>query len=345
MEYTLLGHSDLKVSRICLGCMGFGDQTTGQHSWTVDEAASREIIREALALGINFFDTSIIYQQGSSERYLGRALRDMVSRREDVVVATKFLPRSAEEIAQGISGQEHVRASLDQSLENLGLDYVDLYIYHIWDYKTPLEEILEGMNEAVRSGKARYLGLANVHPYQIAKVNALAEQRGWAKVISVQNHYNLLMREEEREMFQLCAEDGIAMTPYSALASGKLSRRPGQTSQRYEQDAYLHRKYDATAEEDALIIARVADLADKYGVSMTEVSLAWMLTKVDSPIIGATKLSHVQGAARALDLRLSAEDIVYLEELYRPHPISGVLADNKPVMSSEPVWVTHAKGK
>lgn len=342
MEYINLGGSALRASRICLGCMGFGNSATGQHSWVVDEETTRRIIRYALEAGINFFDTAIIYQQGSSERFLGRALRDM-AKREEVVVGTKFLPRTAEEIAQGISGQQHVLTSLDASLEHLGMDHVDLYIYHMWDYKTPMEEILEGMNEAVRSGKARYLGLANVHPYQLAKVNALAEQRGWAKVISVQNHYNLLMREEEREMFQLCAEDGIAMTPYSALASGKLSRRPGETSKRYQEDEYLHHKYDATAEEDNRIIARVAELADKFGVSMTEISLAWMLTKVDAPIIGATKVSHVQGAIGALAVKLDAEDIAYLEELYRPHELVGVIADNKPVMESEPVWVTSAR--
>ncbi len=199
MEYVKLGDSDLRVSRICLGCMGFGDPTIGQHSWTIGEEPTREIIRRSLDLGVTFFDTAIAYQLGTSEQYVGRALRDM-ARRENVVVATKFLPRTDDEIATGIDGRQHVLNNIDSSLQHLGMDYVDLYIYHIWDYKTPAEEILEGMNEAVRTGKARYIGIANAYAYQLAKMNALAEKRGWAKFISVQNHYNLIMREEEREI-------------------------------------------------------------------------------------------------------------------------------------------------
>ena len=265
MEYIKLGNSDLNVSRICLGSMGFGDPTIGQHSWTIDEEHTREIIRRALDLGVNFFDTAIAYQLGTSEQYVGRALRDM-ARREDVVVATKFLPRTDEEIAAGINGRQHVANSIDTSLEHLGMDHVDLYIYHIWDYKTPAVEILEGMNDAVKAGKARYIGIANAYAYQVAKMNALAEKNGWAKFISVQNHYNLIMREEEREMFPYCHEDNIAMTPYSALASGKLSKRPGETSKRQAEDSFMHFKYDATAEQDARIVERVMELADRYGV-------------------------------------------------------------------------------
>ncbi len=227
MEYIKLGKSDLQVSRICLGCMGFGDPTIGQHSWTIDENHTRDIIRRALDLGVNFFDTAIAYQLGTSEQYVGRALRDM-ARRDDVVVATKFLPRTSEEIAAGVSGQQHVMNSIDTSLQHLGMDHVDLYIYHIWDYKTPASEILEGMNDAVKAGKARHIGIANAYAYQVAKMNALAEKNGWAKFISVQNHYNLIMREEEREMFPYCREENIAMTPYSALASGKLSSDPAR---------------------------------------------------------------------------------------------------------------------
>lgn len=342
MEYIKFGQSALNVSRICLGCMGFGDNTIGQHSWTVGEEETRRIIHRALDEGINFFDTAIGYQLGTSEQFLGRALRDMVSR-EKTVVATKFLPRSAQEIENGVTGQQHVLNSIDISLEHLGMDYVDLYIYHIWDYRTPMEEMLEGMNQVVRAGKARYLGIANVHPYQLAKMNALAERNGWARIISVQNHYNLLMREEEREMFQLCQEDGIAMTPYSALASGKLSRKPGQDSKRFREDAYLHHKYDATAEMDAPVIERVAQLSDRYGVSMTEISLAWMLTKVDAPIVGATKVTHIEGAVGACKLKLTQDDIRYLEEPYRPHDLEGVMADNKPGVTAEPVWVTSAR--
>ena len=344
MEYVKLGKSDLQVSRICLGCMGFGDPTIGQHSWTIDENHTRDIIRRALDLGVNFFDTAIAYQLGTSEQYVGRALRDM-ARRDDVVVATKFLPRTSEEIAAGVSGQQHVMNSIDTSLQHLGMDHVDLYIYHIWDYKTPASEILEGMNDAVKAGKARHIGIANAYAYQVAKMNALAEKNGWAKFISVQNHYNLIMREEEREMFPYCREENIAMTPYSALASGKLSKRPGETSKRQAEDSFMHFKYDATAQQDSVIVERVMELADRYGVEMTQVALAWLLTKVESPIVGATKLHHIEGAARSLDLQLTADDIRYLEEPYVPHNLSGVMAVNKPVMTEDPVWVTATSNK
>ena len=220
-----------------------------------------------------------------------------------------------------------------------------MYIYHIWDYKTPAEEILEGMNEAVRQGKVRYIGIANVYAYQLAKMNALAEKHDWAKFISVQNHYNLIMREEEREMQPLCREDNIAQTPYSALASGKLAKRPGETSKRQQEDAFMHFKYDATAKQDNLVVERVVKLADRYGVEMTQISLAWLLTKVESPIVGATKLHHIEGAVKSLDVRLTADDIRYLEEPYVPHNLSGVMAVNKPVMSEEPVWVAASRNK
>lgn len=344
MEYIKLGKSDLQVSRICLGCMGFGDPTIGQHSWTIDENHTRDIIRRALDLGVNFFDTAIAYQLGTSEQYVGKALRDM-ARRDDVVVATKFLPRTSEEIAAGVTGQQHVMNSIDISLQHLGMDHVDLYIYHIWDYKTPASEILEGMNDAVKAGKARHIGIANAYAYQVAKMNALAEKNGWAKFISVQNHYNLIMREEEREMFPYCREENIAMTPYSALASGKLSKRPGETSKRQAEDSFMHFKYDATAQQDSVIVERVMELADRYGVEMTQVALAWLLTKVESPIVGATKLHHIEGAARSLDLQLTADDIRYLEEPYVPHNLSGVMAVNKPVMTEDPVWVTATSNK
>lgn len=340
MEYIKLGNSELEVSRICLGCMGFGDSSIGQHSWTIDEEHTREIISRSLELGVNFFDTAIAYQLGTSEQFVGRALRDM-AKRTDVVVATKFLPRTENDIKAGIDGRQHVLNSINKSLEHLGMDYVDLYIYHIWDYNTPAEEILEGMNEAVRSGKARYIGIANAYAYQLAKMNALAEKHGWAKFVSVQNHYNLIMREEEREMFKLCHEDNIAMTPYSALASGKLAKRPGETSKRQAEDSFMHFKYDATAQQDSIIVDRVVELADRYGVEMTQISLAWLLTKVESPIVGATKLHHIEGAVKALDVHLTDEDIRYLEEPYTPHSLSGVMAVNKPKMEEKPVWAAN----
>ena len=340
MQYIQLGNSELKVSRICMGCMGFGDAQNGQHSWTLDEGRSREIIKRGLELGVNFFDTAIAYQSGTSEQYLGRAVRDF-ARREDVVIATKFLPRTNEEIAAGVTGQRHIEQMANTSLKNLGLDYIDLYIYHMWDYETPLYDIMEGLNRLVKAGKVRYIGISNCFAYQLAKANALAEKEGFAKFVSIQGHYNLIFREEEREMAKLCAEDNIAMTPYSALAGGRLSKHPGESSKRLEEDSYAKFKYDATAEQDAAIIQRVAALAEKRGVSMTEISLAWLLTKVAAPVVGVTKLHHIEGAARAAELTLSPEECAYLEELYVPHKLVGVMAQNTPAAAKQQhVWST-----
>lgn len=343
MQYTRLGNSELNVSRICMGCMGFGDAKNGQHSWTLDEEHSREIIRRGLELGVNFFDTAIGYQSGTSEQYVGRALRDF-ARREDVVVATKFLPRTQEEIAAGISGRQHIEQMVNTSLKNLGMDYVDLYIYHMWDYETPLYDIMDGLNRIVKAGKARYIGISNCFAYQLAKANALAEREGFAKFVSIQGHYNLIFREEEREMAKLCTEDNIAMTPYSALAGGRLSRHPGETSRRLEEDSYAKFKYDATARQDNVIINRVAELAERRGVSMTEISLAWLLTKVTAPVVGATKRHHIEGAARAVELTLTPEETAYLEEAYIPHKLVGVMAQNTPATAREQhVWSTGSQ--
>lgn len=340
MEYTKLENSDLTISRICMGCMGFGEAGNGQHSWTVDEEDSRKIIKKGLELGINFFDTAIAYQSGTSEQYLGRAIRDFANR-DDVVIATKFLPRTNEEIEAGISGQKHIEKMLDKSLQNLGMDYVDLYIYHMWDYNTPLYDIMEGLNHAVKSGKARYIGISNCFAYQLAKANAIAEKYSFAKFVSVQGHYNLIFREEEREMAKFCLEENIAMTPYSPLAGGRLAKRPGETSKRLLEDSYAHLKYDATAEQDGIIIDRVAQLADKYGVSMTEISLAWLLTKVSAPVVGTTKLHHIEDAAKAVNLTLTADELAFLEEPYLPHKLVGVMAQNTPASAKEQhVWST-----
>ena len=327
MKYTKLGNSDLNVSRVCMGCMGFGDPTRGQHSWPLDEEHSREIIKHGLDLGINFFDTAIAYQSGTSEQYLGRALKDF-ARRDDVVVATKFLPRTPEEIEAGVTGQQHIETMLNKSLENLGMDHVDLYIYHMWDHHTPIYDILDGLNRMVKAGKTRYIGISNCFAWQLAKANALAEKEGFAKFISVQGHYNLIFREEEREMAPFCQEENIAMTPYSALAGGRLSKHRGETSKRLSEDSYAQLKYGDTAAQDQVIIDRVAEIAEKRGVTMTEVSLAWLLTKVTSPVVGATKFHHVDGAANAVDLELTAEEIAYLEEPYIPHKLVGVMAQN-----------------
>lgn len=327
MKYIKLGNSDLSVSRICMGCMGFGDAQNGQHAWTLDEAKSREIINRGLELGVNFFDTAIAYQGGTSEQFLGRAIKDFV-KREDVVIATKFLPRTQEEIAAGISGQQHIEQMIDQSLNNLGMDYVDLYIYHMWDYNTPIYDIMEGLHNVVQKGKARYIGISNCFAWQIAKANALAKQYGFPEFVSVQGHYNLIFREEEREMVRYCKEENIALTPYSALAGGRLSKRSGETSKRLEKDQYAKFKYDATKAQDEVIIKRVQELADQKQCTMTEISLAWLLTKVTSPVVGATKYHHIEGAANAVDLTLTEEEIAYLEEPYVPHALVGVMAQN-----------------
>ncbi len=327
MEYTKLGKSDLTVSRICMGCMGFGNAATGQHSWTVDEDRTREIVKRGLELGINFYDTAIVYQNGTSEQYVGRALKDF-AKRDEYVIATKFTPRTQEEIDSGVSGQKHIENYLDQSLNNLGMDYVDLYIYHMWDYHTPMEEIMEGLDNVVKAGKARYIGISNCFAWQLAKANYYARANGLTEFVSIQGHYNLIAREEEREMIPFCKSENIAVTPYSALASGRLSRRAGESTKRLQEDSYAKFKYDSTAEADGKIIKRVEELADKRGVSMTEIALAWLLTKSTSPIVGATKLSHVEGAAKAVELKLTDEEITYLEEIYVPHALAGVMAQN-----------------
>lgn len=326
MKYINLGDSDLNVSRICMGCMGFGEAGNGQHHWTIDEASSREIIKKGLDLGINFFDTAIGYQNGTSEQYLGRILNDLTVRR-DVIVATKFLPRTAEEIDKGITGQRHIEKMIDQSLYNLGMDYIDLYIYHMWDYKTPLYDIMEGLNNVIKAGKARYIGISNCFAFQIAQANALAEKEGFTKFISVQGHYNLIFREEEREMAKFCREENVSMTPYSPLAGGRLSKHPGESSKRLREDNYARMKYDATSDQDRVIIERVAELAEKHGVSMTEISLAWILGKVTAPVVGATKVHHVEDASKAVELILSDEEVRFLEEPYVPHRLVGVMAE------------------
>ena len=345
MKYTKLGNSKLHVRRVCMGCMGFGDPKNGMHTWTLPEKESIEIITNGLDIGINFYDTAIGYQNGTSEQYVGKAIREN-AKREDVVVATKFLPRAEDEIKNNVSGQQHIHNFVEKSLENLGLDYIDLYIYHMWDYNTPLYDILEGLNEVIEEGKVKYIGISNCFEWQLAKANALAESEGFAKFVSIQGHYTLIFREEERELIPWCAADNIATTPYSALASGRLSRLPGEDSKRLQEDFYAKLKYQSTEAQDAEIIKRVHELAENYGVSMTEVSLAWLLTKVTSPIVGATKMHHVEGAVSSVDLALTNDDIHYLEEPYVAHDLVGVMADNKVSASdNEKVWAKHTKDK
>jgi len=345
MKYVKLGNSDLKVSKVCMGCMGFGDSKTGMHSWTLNEEESSKIIKYGIDNGINFFDTAIGYQNGTSEQYLGRTIKEYASR-EDMIIATKFLPRSQDDIKNNISGEEHIRQMANKSLENLGLDYIDLYIYHMWDFNTPIYDILNGLNQLIDEGLVKHIGISNCFAWQLAKANAIAKENGFKGFVSVQGHYNLIFREEEREMIPYCLEDNIATTPYSSLASGRLSRLGDVDSKRLKEDAYAKTKYDNTQKEDSQIIQRVNEIAQKYDVSMTEVSLAWLESKVTSPIVGATKIHHIDGAVGSVNLTLSQEDITYLEELYVPHNLVGVMADNKETLNdNKKVWMKHTKDK
>lgn len=324
MEYIKLGDSDLNVSRICLGCMGFGDSSNGMHTWTLDEEQSKEIIKKALENGINFFDTAIAYQNGTSEQYVGRALKKL-AKREDVIIATKFLPRSQKEIENNISIREHINTMLNKSLANLETDYIDLYICHMWDYSTPIEELMCALNEQVKAGKVRYIGISNCFAWQLEKANCIAEKNGWSKFISVQNHYNMLFREEEREMVPCCKDGNIAMTPYSALASGRLVRDWSEKTKRLEEDSFAKSKYDLTANQDRIIVERVAEIAKKRGMTRIQIALGWLLSKVDAPIVGATKFSHIEEAVKAIGVKLTKEELEYLEEPYVPHKLVGIM--------------------
>ena len=329
MQYATIGRTDIKVSRFCLGCMGFGEVREGAlHKWTLGPDDTKAIIKQTLATGINFFDTAMAYSFGTSEEYVGQALRELAPR-DQWVIATKYSPRPASMIDPAVSGAEWIRTCIDNSLHRLGVDTIDLYYMHSWDYGTPIEESLEALNEAVIAGKVRALGVSNCHPYQLARANDIAVAHGWARFEAIQSHMNLIFREDERELLQLCAEDGISTMPYSALAAGRLSRKPGETSKRLELDTFAKGKYDATAEQDGVIIERVAEMAEKYETSMTAVALAWLLTKVTSPVVGATKPHHLEGPAAAADLVLAAEDIAYLEEPYVPHALVGVMAQRR----------------
>ncbi|PJI06933.1 MULTISPECIES: aldo/keto reductase [Clostridium] len=324
MEYTKLGKTDLNVSRLCLGTMGFGAANVGQHTWTLDEEKSKQIIKRALDLGINFIDTAIGYSNGTSEQYVGRAIKEC-AKREDIILATKFFPRTPDEIENNVSAREHINKLLDMSLKNLSTDYIDLYIYHFWDYNTPIEDIMEALNGTVKSGKVRYIGISNCFAWQIAKANCIAKMNGWSQFQSIQGHYNLLFREEEREMIPYCREENIAITPYSPLASGRLVKPRTETSKRLEEDTYAKGKYAGAARQDAIIIDRVAELAEKKGMTRIQIALGWLLTKVTSPVVGTTKISHVEDAVKAISVKLTAEEIAYLEEAYVPHKLVGLM--------------------
>lgn len=324
MDYTKLGNTGMDVSRTCLGAMSFGDPNKWFHKWVLEEEDSRPIIKRALELGINFFDTANVYSFGRSEEILGKALKDY-AKRDEIVLATKVHQKMFDgPNGQGLS-RKAIMSQIDQSLQRLQTDYVDLYIIHRWDYDTPIEETMEALHDVVKSGKARYIGASAMHAYQFQKANHVAEKNGWTKFVSMQNHLNLIYREEEREMIPYCVDEGIALTPYSPLASGRLVKSLNESSLRKVTDTVQKEKYDESAEKDRIIIERVAEVAEQYGVSRVEVALAWLLQKekLAAPIIGATKLSHVETAVKAIDFKLTPEMVNYLEAEYVPHKIVG----------------------
>jgi aryl-alcohol dehydrogenase-like predicted oxidoreductase len=325
MEYTKLGTTGMDVSRICLGCMGFGDAEHWVHKWVLDEDQSRPIIKHALDLGINFFDTANIYSIGRSEEILGRALKDY-AKRDEVVIATKLHGRMHEGPNGAGLSRKAIMSEIEKSLKRLQTDYVDLYQIHRWDYATPIEETMEALHDVVKAGKVRYIGASAMWAWQFQRALHVAEKHRWTRFVSMQNHLNLIYREEEREMLPLCRAEGIGVIPYSPLASGRLTRDwSSETTVRSETDEIAKGKYDATADTDRLVVERVAELAGNHGVPRVHIALAWLLQKqpVTAPIIGATKTSHLQDAVGALSVKLSEDEVVYLEEPYVPHRIVG----------------------
>ena len=322
MEYTKLGKTDIEVSKLCVGCMSFGKAGT-MHDWTLDETQTEQVVKDALALGINFFDTANGYSAGTSEEYLGRALKRNVAR-DRVVIASKvyFNP--------GRLSSEAIHREIDGTLKRLGTDYLDLYIIHRFDYETPIEETMEALNDLVKQGKVRALGASAMYGYQFYNMQLVAQQHGWARFETMENHYNLLYREDERELIPICKQMEVSLMPYSPLAAGHLTRPEWRTDTlRSQTDRVAMGKYDRTEEQDMEIVRRVHKLAQKYQVKMQQIALAWHWAKgVASPIIGATKAAHMEDAAQALDVTLTPEDLVYLEEPYIPHPIVGAIDHN-----------------
>ncbi|RDW18748.1 aldo/keto reductase [Oceanobacillus arenosus] len=329
MEYVKFGNTGMDVSRICLGAMGFGDSEKWIHKWVLNEEHSRPVIKKALDLGINFFDTANIYSMGESENVLGNALKDY-AKRDDIVLATKVhqTMRPGHPNGGGLS-RKAIMSEIDHSLERLGTDYVDLYIIHRWDYDTPIEETMEALHDVVKSGKARYIGASAMYAWQFQKAQYTAKHNGWTKFVSMQNHYNMIYREEEREMIPFCRDEKIAITPYSPLASGRLTRDWSETTLRSETDMTQHAKYDPMMEADRSIVKRLAEVATNHGVTRDKIALAWLLNKdqVIAPIIGAQKEGHLESAVAALDIHLTLDEMNYLEELYIPHPVVGALAN------------------
>ncbi|MCB1701515.1 MAG: aldo/keto reductase [Pseudomonadales bacterium] len=324
MEYVNLGTSGLKVSRLCLGCMSFGESARGMHAWTLDEAASRPLIRQAVEAGINFFDTANAYSDGSSEEITGRALKEYC-KRDEVVIATKlFLPWGKAPNAGGLS-RKAVFHAVDDSLQRLGTDYIDLYQIHRWDHQTPIEETMEALHDLVKLGKVRYLGASSMYAWQFAKAQYTATLHGWTRFISMQNHLNLLNREEEREMLPLCRDQGVGVIPWSPLARGRLTRDWDAATERSASDAFGNLLYDATVEADRKVVEVVAEVAAARNLPRAQVALAWVLQHADvtAPIIGATREHHLSDAVAALDVRLSEAEIGQLEAPYIPHSVVG----------------------
>lgn len=326
MDYIRLGKTGLKVSRLCLGCMTYGVPERGSHPWSLDEDQSRPFIVRALELGINFFDTANVYSDGTSEEILGRAIRDF-ARRDEVVIATKVYGQMRPDAnGRGLS-RKAIFTEIDASLRRLGTDHIDLYQIHRWDYETPIEETLEALHDVVKAGKARYLGASSMHAWQFCQALYLADQNGWTRFVSMQNHYNLLYREEEREMLGLCQAEGIGVIPWSPLARGKLTR-PWETepsTPRGKTDEFGQKLYSQTQEADRSVVERLGQIAEGKGVPRAQVALAWLLHKpaITAPIIGASKPDHLEDAVGALSVTLSDEEIRQLEELYQPHPVLG----------------------
>lgn len=325
MDYVRLGSTGLKVSRICLGCMSYG-QPGKRNEWALDEEQSRPYIQRALEMGINFFDTADVYSGGMSEVVTGRALRDFAASRDEVVVATKVhFPMGPGPNDRGLS-RKHILNAIDGSLKRLGMDYVDLYQIHRWDYETPIEETMEVLNDVVRAGKARYIGASAMYAWQFAKAQYTADSHGWTRFVSMQPHYNLIYREDEREMLPLCRDLGIGVIPFSPLARGWLTRMPSaeqNNTLRAESDGLTRQRY--AREDNVAIVQRVNEVAEARGLSMAQVALVWVLSKsvITAPIIGATKPHHLEDAVAALSVKLTPEDIQQLEEAYQPHPIIG----------------------
>jgi aryl-alcohol dehydrogenase-like predicted oxidoreductase len=306
--------------------MSFGDAKTWVHEWVLDESDSRVILKRALELGINFFDTANVYSLGESEAILGRALKDF-AKRDEVVVATKVHGKMREGPNGSGLSRKAILSEIDQSLKRLGMDYVDLYIIHRWDYNTPIEETMEALHDVVKAGKVRYLGASAMYAWQFQKALQVADTHGWTRFVSMQNHLNLIYREEEREMLPLCRDQNIALTPYSPLAAGRLTRNLEETTKRFQTDKMARSKYDSTVEADSLVVERLVAVAENRGIPRVEVALAWVMQKapVSIPIVGVTKLSQLESTLPALSVKLSVEEMAFLEEPYVPHRVIGAL--------------------